>query len=308
MTGGGVIHDMRCDGTEENGVHDVMAIDFTTRIDVVATYEDGVHVLRPVGLPIEVTRRLDGDEMVWDYVGLHRACDVSTESRGNQLARPNRERPIRVYWSMTMQRRKPAALAGLAALAVVIAGTSTTLAGSAVGVSAKWTITPHRKASVSDSLLGVLGARPRTTCFAVGSRVLGLTAVRNAADPSSNTGAATTDACCPAPILPTPSTSCHVWSTARAPRVASRSGALRRRTPGRRRWPSTGRQQWRMLRSLNPRPVVGIPQRNAIRAPCDNDCFAVGSHQRPRGPDRTLERFPLGKDARRRTPEAVRPP
>ncbi len=69
VTGGGVIHDMRCDGTEEHGVHDVMAIDFTTHIDVVATYEDGVHVLRPVGLPIEVTRRLDGDEMVWDYVG-----------------------------------------------------------------------------------------------------------------------------------------------------------------------------------------------------------------------------------------------
>jgi hypothetical protein len=69
VTGGGIIHDMRCDGTAGNGVHDVMAHDFTTRIDVVATYEDGVHVLRPVGLPIEVTRRRDGDDMIWTYVG-----------------------------------------------------------------------------------------------------------------------------------------------------------------------------------------------------------------------------------------------
>jgi hypothetical protein len=69
VTGGGVIHDMRCDGTAEHGVNDVAERDFTTRITVVATYENGVHVLRPVGIPIEVTRRLDGDEMVWAYVG-----------------------------------------------------------------------------------------------------------------------------------------------------------------------------------------------------------------------------------------------
>lgn len=70
VSGGGVIHDMRCDGTEEHGVHDVAARDFTTPISVVATYEDGVHTLRPVGLPgVEVTRRLDGDEMVWSYAG-----------------------------------------------------------------------------------------------------------------------------------------------------------------------------------------------------------------------------------------------
>ena len=31
--------------------------------------EDGVHSLRPVGLPIEVTRRREGSDMVWDYVG-----------------------------------------------------------------------------------------------------------------------------------------------------------------------------------------------------------------------------------------------
>jgi hypothetical protein len=69
VTGGGIIHDMRCDGTEEHGVHDVAAMDFTTPITVVASYEAGVHVLRPVGIPIEITRRLDADEMIWEYVG-----------------------------------------------------------------------------------------------------------------------------------------------------------------------------------------------------------------------------------------------
>jgi hypothetical protein len=69
VTGGGVIHDMRCDGTEEHGVHDVAGADFTTPITVVATYENGVHTLRPVGISgIEVTRRLDGDALIWTYV------------------------------------------------------------------------------------------------------------------------------------------------------------------------------------------------------------------------------------------------
>ncbi len=36
---------------------------------MVATFEDGVHVLRPVGLPIEIRRRMDGDVLVWDYLG-----------------------------------------------------------------------------------------------------------------------------------------------------------------------------------------------------------------------------------------------
>jgi hypothetical protein len=65
--GGGTIADARADGTEENGVRDVSAFDFKTPIHVVASYEDGVFVLRPVGIPgIEVTRRLDADgHMVW---------------------------------------------------------------------------------------------------------------------------------------------------------------------------------------------------------------------------------------------------
>jgi hypothetical protein len=68
VTASGIIHDMRVDGTEANGVHDVAEFDKTTPITVVATYEDGVHVLRPVGLPLEVTRRRDGAQMVWDYL------------------------------------------------------------------------------------------------------------------------------------------------------------------------------------------------------------------------------------------------
>ena len=45
----------------------VSAFDYTTPIHVVASYENEVFVLRPVGLPgIEVTRRLDADgHMVW---------------------------------------------------------------------------------------------------------------------------------------------------------------------------------------------------------------------------------------------------
>ena len=69
ITGGGVIHDMRCDGSAENGVNDVAERDFATPITVVATYENGVHVLRPVGIPIEVTRRREGAQMVWGHVG-----------------------------------------------------------------------------------------------------------------------------------------------------------------------------------------------------------------------------------------------
>jgi hypothetical protein len=69
VTAGGIVHDMRCDGTEANGVHDVAEFDKETPITVVAGYEDGVHVLRPVGLPVEVTRRRDGEQLVWTYIG-----------------------------------------------------------------------------------------------------------------------------------------------------------------------------------------------------------------------------------------------
>ena len=80
VTGGGVVHDMRCDGTEEHGVHDVAEFDKQTEITVVATYEDGVHVLRPVGMPIEVKRWRQGPDMMWQYLGftarLERTADT----------------------------------------------------------------------------------------------------------------------------------------------------------------------------------------------------------------------------------------
>ena len=93
---------MRCDGTLEHGVNDVAEFDLNTEIHVVASYEDGVHVLRPSipidlqgtpaerttfdrrpnsgsrppagtlrpqGMTIEVRRRRDGDHLVWDYLG-----------------------------------------------------------------------------------------------------------------------------------------------------------------------------------------------------------------------------------------------
>jgi len=69
VTGGHIIHDMRCDGKLEHGVHDVAEFDRTTEIHVVAIYEDGVHVLRPHGTNIEVRRRRDGDHLIWDYLG-----------------------------------------------------------------------------------------------------------------------------------------------------------------------------------------------------------------------------------------------
>lgn len=67
ITAGGVIHDMRADGTAEHGVNDVASVG-GQEISVVCTFENGVHTLRPVGMPgVEVTRRLDGAQLVWDY-------------------------------------------------------------------------------------------------------------------------------------------------------------------------------------------------------------------------------------------------
>ncbi|HKA15176.1 MAG TPA: hypothetical protein VKH41_09185 [Myxococcota bacterium] len=72
--GHGQIADARADGTEKNAVHEVSALDYETPIVAIASYEDGVFVLRPllirwlpVTIPwIEVTRRLDPDgRVVW---------------------------------------------------------------------------------------------------------------------------------------------------------------------------------------------------------------------------------------------------
>lgn len=68
VTSSGVVHDMVADGTYEHGVNDVMQVDFTTPIEVAATFEAAVLVLRPRGLPgVEVRRWREGDQMVWVY-------------------------------------------------------------------------------------------------------------------------------------------------------------------------------------------------------------------------------------------------
>ncbi len=86
--GGGTIADARADGTEANGVHDVSAFDYTTPIHVIASYEDGVFVLRPVGIPgLQVTRRLDEHgHMIWtrpDLGGLVVTLERIGDGAGN---------------------------------------------------------------------------------------------------------------------------------------------------------------------------------------------------------------------------------
>ncbi len=64
ITAGGIIHDMRADGTLEHGVNDVGA-GSGVPIHVAAVFEQGVLALRPNGGEIAVTRELDGDELIW---------------------------------------------------------------------------------------------------------------------------------------------------------------------------------------------------------------------------------------------------
>jgi hypothetical protein len=74
VTSAGIIHDMYADGTYENGVNDVMQTDFTTAISVAASFEDGVLVLRPNGLPgVEVRRWREGELLKWRYFTLFTA-------------------------------------------------------------------------------------------------------------------------------------------------------------------------------------------------------------------------------------------
>jgi hypothetical protein len=68
ITAAGIIHDMYVDGTYDNGVNDVAAIDFTTPVVVAAFFEDGALVLRPQGMPgVEIRRWLDGEHLMWRY-------------------------------------------------------------------------------------------------------------------------------------------------------------------------------------------------------------------------------------------------
>lgn len=98
VTAGGVIHDMRCDGTADHGVNDVAARDYKTRITVIATYENGVHILRPILSPMmrllfkllgysrEVTRRREGADLTWTYTNF--------TARLRRLGEPGIEPPV----------------------------------------------------------------------------------------------------------------------------------------------------------------------------------------------------------------------
>jgi hypothetical protein len=70
ITAGGIIHDFRTDGTLANGSRDIeppRCLNTFVAID----YEDGVMNFHPFGLPYTiVTRRMDGDELVWTYPGI----------------------------------------------------------------------------------------------------------------------------------------------------------------------------------------------------------------------------------------------
>jgi hypothetical protein len=71
VTSEGVIHDMRADGTLENGVDDVAAANTGQRIRVAAVFNEGRLDLHPMGVrpdtPPLVTREIVGEEMVWVY-------------------------------------------------------------------------------------------------------------------------------------------------------------------------------------------------------------------------------------------------
>ena len=71
ITTGGLVHDMYCDGTLEHGVDDIGGFG-GHRIRVAATFEDGVHKLRPwAKRVVVVTRQLEGDELRWRYGPFH---------------------------------------------------------------------------------------------------------------------------------------------------------------------------------------------------------------------------------------------
>lgn len=81
ITSGGIIHDMRADGTLRNGVNDVAAAN-CLRIRVAADFNNGSLDLRPFDAPpVLVKRYLEGDEMVWVYGGtvsrLQKVCEYN---------------------------------------------------------------------------------------------------------------------------------------------------------------------------------------------------------------------------------------
>jgi hypothetical protein len=66
ITGGYMIHDMRADGTLEHGVDDTSEVTGGEH-HVAALFEDGRLNLRLNGKTLVVSRRLEGNEMIWVY-------------------------------------------------------------------------------------------------------------------------------------------------------------------------------------------------------------------------------------------------
>jgi hypothetical protein len=66
ITGGFMIHDMRADGTLDNGVNDTNEMT-GQELHVAALFEDGRLNLRLNNEILAVSRRLEGDELIWIY-------------------------------------------------------------------------------------------------------------------------------------------------------------------------------------------------------------------------------------------------
>ena len=71
VTSEGVIHDMRADGTLENGVNDVAGKDYDQPVRVAAVFNRGRLDLHPFGVDPErpplVTREVINGELIWHY-------------------------------------------------------------------------------------------------------------------------------------------------------------------------------------------------------------------------------------------------
>ena len=66
ISGGFSVHDMRADGTLENGVNDINEMT-GKELHVSALFEDGRLNLRLDGKTLAVSRRLEGDDLIWVY-------------------------------------------------------------------------------------------------------------------------------------------------------------------------------------------------------------------------------------------------
>ena len=85
ITSSGIIHDFRTDGTLANGSRDIEPPSCMNTF-VAIDYQDGVMNFHPFGLPFAVvTRRMDGDELVWTYpasegeIRMKRICKLPKE-------------------------------------------------------------------------------------------------------------------------------------------------------------------------------------------------------------------------------------